>query len=76
MVHRMIGQGTSKLRQLLVTLFYHQKRGHPGFSISLFPVLPLTAATFLYHLTKLASEAEEQPSVRPVVCSKSVGCVA
>lgn len=76
LLHRMIAQGTSKLRQLLVTLFYHQQRGHPRFSVSLFPVLPLTAATFLYHLTKLASEAQEQPSVRPVVCSKSVGCVA
>lgn len=76
MVYGMIGQGTSKLRQLLVTLFYHQERGHPEFSVSLFPVLPLTAATFLYHLTKLASEAQEQPSVRPAVRSKAVGCVA
>jgi len=76
MVHRMIAQSTSKLRQLLVTLFYHQHRGHPGFSVSLFAVLPLTAATFLYHLTKLASEAQEQPSVRPAVCSKVEGCVA
>lgn len=60
MLYRMIAQRTSKLRQLLVTLFSHQERGHPGFSVFLFPVLPLTAATFLYHLTKLASEAQEQ----------------
>lgn len=71
MVYRMIAQGTSQLRQLLVTLFNHQERGHPGFSVFVFPVLPLTAATFLYHLTKLASEA-----VWPAVSWKSVGCVA